>query len=161
MTDAKVCELIKQSSFADNLTIDQCGVVADLAKTVVLEDGQVLLEEGHVDETLHIIVSGRLAVERSAGAGAPVTLHILRDGDLAGELGFVDGTEHTATLRAVGRTVVLSIGRKDLESLLPTRPEIVYGVMRGIIRTVHRILRQMNLQCVELNNYISKTHGRY
>lgn len=161
MTDAMVCELIKQSSFADNLTIDQCGVVADLARTVVLEDGQALIEEGHVDETLHIIASGRLAVERSAGAGLPVTLHILRDGDLAGELGFVDGTEHTATLRAIGRTVVLSIARKDLESLLKTQPEIVYGVMRGIIRTVHRILRQMNLQCVELNNYISKTHGRY
>jgi hypothetical protein len=33
--------------------------------------------------------------------------------------------------------------------------------MRGTIRTVHRILREINLQYVELNNYITKTHGRY
>lgn len=161
MTDANLCELIKRSAFAENLTLDQCGVLADLATTRALKDGEILIEEGRVDDSLHVIASGRLAVERNAGAGAPVVLHILRDGDLAGELGFVDGTEHTATLRAVGPTLVLSITRPDLESLLRAQPEIVYGVMRGIVRTVHRILRQMNLQCVELNNYISKTHGRY
>jgi CRP/FNR family cyclic AMP-dependent transcriptional regulator len=34
-------------------------------------------------------------------------------------------------------------------------------VMRAIMRTVHRILRSMNLQYVELTNYIAKQHGRY
>jgi hypothetical protein len=29
------------------------------------------------------------------------------------------------------------------------------------MRTVHRILRSMNLQYVELTNYIAKQHGRY
>jgi hypothetical protein len=33
--------------------------------------------------------------------------------------------------------------------------------MRGIVRTAHRILREMNLQSVELRNYITKVHGRY
>jgi CRP-like cAMP-binding protein len=161
MTDANMCELIKHSSFADNLSDEQCDVLAKLTKSVSLDDGQALIEEGKVDNTLHIVASGRLAVERNAGAGTPVTLHILKEGDLAGELGFVDGAEHTATLRAVGPTLVLSITRDDLESLLTTRADVVYAVMRGIVRTVHRILRQMNLQWVELSNYISKTHGRY
>jgi len=48
-----------------------------------------------------------------------------------------------------------------MESILADKPEVVYGVMRGVVRTVHRILRDMNLQYVELNNYITKTHGRY
>jgi CRP-like cAMP-binding protein len=88
-------------------------------------------------------------------------LYVLRPGDLAGELGFIDGTEHTATLRAIGPTSVISIERKNLESLLSSRPEVVYGLMRGIVRTAHRILREMNQQSVELNNYITKVHGRY
>jgi len=33
--------------------------------------------------------------------------------------------------------------------------------MRAIVRTVHRILRNMNFQQVELTNYIAKEHGRY
>jgi CRP-like cAMP-binding protein len=76
-------------------------------------------------------------------------------------MGFVDGTERSANLRAVGKTVVVSLRRQDLETLLSSKPEVVYGVMRGVVRTVHRILREMNLQYVELNNYITKTHGRY
>jgi CRP-like cAMP-binding protein len=76
-------------------------------------------------------------------------------------MGFVDGTEHSASLRAVGKTAVVSLRRQDLEAVLTSKPEVVYGVMRGVVRTVHRILREMNLQYVELNNYITKTHGRY
>ena len=41
------------------------------------------------------------------------------------------------------------------------KPQLVYGIMRGIIRSVHRILGEMNMHYVELNNYITKTHGRY
>jgi len=37
----------------------------------------------------------------------------------------------------------------------------MYAVMRTILRTVHSILRRMNLQYVELSNYITKQHGRY
>ena len=120
-----------------------------------------MIEQGHIDETLYIVSSGALAVERITAGGERVALHILRPGDLAGEMGFVDGTEHTATLRAMGPTSVICIGRSNLESLLPSKPEVVYGLMRGIVRTAHRILREMNLQSMELSNYITKIHGRY
>ena len=38
---------------------------------------------------------------------------------------------------------------------------LVYRVMRAIMREVHGILRRMNVQYVELTNYITKQHGRY
>ena len=74
------------------------------------------------------------------------TLHIIGVGKLAVER-TTPGGEH--------------LRRQDLETILSSKPEVVYGVMRGVVRTVHRILREMNLQYVELNNYITKTHGRY
>ena len=33
--------------------------------------------------------------------------------------------------------------------------------MRAIVRSVHAILTRMNLEYVELTNYITKQHGRY
>jgi len=47
------------------------------------------------------------------------------------------------------------------EIIIVMHAELVYQVMRSIMRTVHRILRGMNAQYVELTNYISKQHGRY
>ena len=90
-----------------------------------------------------------------------MTLQLLRKGDIAGEMGFIDGREHSATLRAVGATEIYSLRRKDLESLLDSHPKMVYRVMRAIMRTVHAILLRMNVEFVELNNYIMKQHGRY
>jgi CRP/FNR family cyclic AMP-dependent transcriptional regulator len=161
MNTVNVYELILRTPFAEDLEPDQCSDLANRISTRTLRGDEVLIRQGDIDSTLYVIAEGMLAVERAAGAGDPVTLHILKQGDLAGALGFIDGTEHTATLRSVGDSLVLSLTRDDLESYLSANPGIVYGVMRGIVRSVHRILGQMNLQCVELNNYISKTHGRY
>lgn len=155
------CDLIQHSSLISDLSEAQCSDLSSIATTRSLQDQDILIEQGQSDETLHIVASGTLAVERSTAGGDTITLHILKPGDLAGEMGFVDGTEHSATLKAMGPTSVVSIRRQDLESLLPSKPELVYGLMRGIVRTAHRILREMNLQSVELSNYISKVHGRY
>jgi CRP-like cAMP-binding protein len=161
MNNPDICDLIQQSSLTGDLNESQCSDLSSIATTRSLDDKEVLIEQGQLDETLYIVTSGALAVERTIAGGDTTTLHILKPGDLAGEMGFVDGTEHTATLRAMGPTSVASIGRNDLESLLPTKPEVVYGLMCGIVRTAHGILREMNQQLVELSNYITKVHGRY
>lgn len=161
MNNSNACELIQHSSLINDLSKDQCSALSSIATIRTLEDREILIEQGQSDESLHIVASGALAVERATSGGDTVTLHILKSGDLAGEMGFVDGTDHTATLRAMGPTSVVSISRQDLESMLPNKPEVVYGLMRGIIRTAHRILREMNLQSIELSNYITKVHGRY
>ena len=45
--------------------------------------------------------------------------------------------------------------------LIPKDPDLVYKVMRAVMRTVHRILRRMNFQYTQLMDYISHQHGRY
>ena len=62
---------------------------------------------------------------------------------------------------ALGDTRVLGLEREKLESILATHPQIVYRVMRAIIRVVHQIQRRLAMQQAELSNYIYKQHGRY
>jgi CRP-like cAMP-binding protein len=161
MNNPNICDHIKNSSLFADLSEEQCRDLSTIATSRSLADKEILIEQGQIDETLHIVATGSLLVERTTAGGAVATLHILKPGDLAGEMGFVDGTEHTATLRASGKSEVVSINRKSLESMLSPNPGVVYALMRGIVRTVHRILREMNLQFVELNNYITKVNGRY
>jgi hypothetical protein len=44
---------------------------------------------------------------------------------------------------------------------LSAHPEVVYRVMRAIVRTVHEIQRRISMQTAELTNYIYKQHGKY
>jgi CRP-like cAMP-binding protein len=154
-------EMVSGSSLAAELDLQQCLLLAQQVTTRSLKDGEILISEAAVDNELHVLVSGSLAVTHETGNGEWIALHLLRPRDMAGELGFLDGQEHSATLRAVGPTEIYSLRRDRLEALLLVEPRLVYLVMRAIIREVHGILRRMNIQYVELSNYVSKQHGRY
>lgn len=149
------------SPLTQDLTGAQRERLAGIAQVRALENDEVLLHEGDIDNAFHLISAGMLAVTRDAGGGDWTTLHILRKGDLAGELGFIDGRPHSATLRAVGETTVFTFERERIESLVEQDPWLIYRLMQNIVRTVHHIVRRMNEQYVEMSNYISKQHGRY
>jgi len=155
-------DLVRGSALAVELTGDQCAVLAELVTVRSLADGEILVEQGSSDDQLYVIVSGALAVARRREAdGEWITLHVLTKGDLAGELGFMDGRPHYAALRASGPTQVLCLARKKLESLLDSAPVIVYRVMRAIFRVVHVVLNRLAMQTSELTNYIYKVQGKY
>lgn len=144
-----------------NMTDEECRVLARIPESRTLRNDEVLMSEGHVDNSFHFIVQGMLAVTKDTGGGDWITLQILRGGDIAGELGFIDGRPHSATLRAVGETKIFSFARENLEAELQEHPWMVYRLMQSIVQVVHDILRRMNNQYVELTNYITKQHGRY
>ena len=154
-------EALRGSSLTAKLSEEQVRQLVSISVCQILENDDILIAEGRVDNSLHVVTDGTLAVTRDVGGGQWTTLHILRTGDLAGEMGFVDGRPHSATLRAIGTTKVCSFERDKFESLLGEEPWIVYRVMQNIIQAVHDILRRMNAQYVEMSNYISKQHGRY
>ena len=152
---------IKASPLAGELSDAQCELLASVMTACGIKDRAFLIEEGQKDDALHVLTSGHMEVVSHTGKGEYVGLHILREGDILGEMGFIDGVEHSAGLRAMGNCELLRLDRTSFESLLDKDPDLVYKVMRAIIRTVHRILRNMNVQQVELTNYIAKQHGRY
>jgi len=154
-------ELLSTSPIGTELDENEIQALAAVISNQQLNEHDILIEEGHTDDALYIIVKGSLVATRSTGGNDYVTLHTLHTGDMAGAMGFIDGTEHSATLKALQETEVYVLKRNVFESLLENHPALVYKVMRSIIRTVHTTLLRMNRQFVEMNNYIMKEHGRY
>jgi len=152
---------LRNSRLAAELSDEQCSVLAELVMLRDLRDGEILVKEGDADNHLYVIVKGLLSVVKNAGKAEELTFFTISAGDFADELSFMDGTQHYASLVAVGDTRVLGLEREALESLLKRHPEIVYKVMRTIVRAVHQIQRRLSMQSVELSNYIYKQHGRY
>ena len=124
-------------------------------------NGEVLVAAGASDSHLYAVVSGVLGVVKAPGTPEQTTLHTLGPGDLAGELSFLDGASHYAALQALAPTTVLALEREQFERILHADPDLVYCVMRAIVRTVHEVQRRLSIQAVELSNYIFKQHGRY
>jgi CRP/FNR family cyclic AMP-dependent transcriptional regulator len=161
MTPISPFDALRASSLAAELSDDQCRTLAEQISMRELADGDVLVREGTADPHLYLLVAGSVSVARGAGTAEEVTLFTLKAGDAIGELSFLDDNVHYASVVARGTGRVLVLGRAQLESLLEREPQIVYRVMRAIVRHVHQVQHRLAAQTSELTNYITKTHGRY
>jgi CRP/FNR family cyclic AMP-dependent transcriptional regulator len=152
------------SSLTDELRDSEIELLASLIAVREYKAGEIILKPGDTElrDTLLILGTGDVEATATAG-GEQMTLHLLKPGDLAGIIGFVGGNvmQISATVVAKTDSKVLLLDRVRFESLLNTHPAIVYYVMRGIVRNVHGIVRRMNMQSVEMTNYMFKQGGRY
>lgn len=159
--DKSKFDVVKNSPIAVELNDQQIETLAKIVEIRKLQDGEFLIEEGKIDNALHVVIGGEIAVVKRSGVDEEQILHLHRSGELAGAMGFVDGLEHSATLRSFGESQVYSFNRNDFEGLLKNDAEIVYKVMRSVVRNVHSIVRRMNDHYIQMTNYISKQSGRY
>lgn len=160
-TDPTLYAAVAASRLAEGLSPEQTGVLAGLLQMQTLPAGHVLAQEGSVDNRLVVVVAGTLGVVKNLGSTEETLLVTLGAGDLAHELGFLDGAARYASLVAASEATVLMLEREKLESLIGTDPQILYRVMCAIVRTVHRIQTRLSIQATELANYVYKQHGRY
>jgi CRP-like cAMP-binding protein len=84
-----------QSSLGKELSKEEVSALAEMMTPKSLVDGDFLIKEGTSDDSLHVLLEGKLEVVKKTGADEETSLAVLCEGDLAGELSFVDGTEHT------------------------------------------------------------------
>src|SRR5262245_28699678 len=63
--------------------------------------GSVLMRQGDPSESLYVVVSGRVKVEREVGGGQPpLQLAELGPGEVVGEMGVLDREPRSATVTA-------------------------------------------------------------
>ncbi len=160
MTQKAQCEPIVDSSLGHELEKNECEVLATIMGVRQLKDGEILVKEGQDDNTLFLLIAGKLEV-RSAIDGKDTKVYTMKLGECAGTRAFVDLAPRRATLKAVGDTTVYTMEPKAFEALIESHPKVVYKVMRGLFRLTHMNLMRMNVETKELSNYIHKTGGRY
>ncbi len=107
------------------------------------EPGELILEEGQPNRALHIVREGRVRVSRAADE-RDVILSDLPPGRTFGELSILDDGTASATLRAVPRTVVLSLSFADLGRILDESPQTAAKFWRAIAIDLRARLLQTN-----------------
>lgn len=94
------------------------------------EPGQVIVRQGDVGRRMHLVSKGEVEVVRQREDGSEEHLATLEAGDHFGEVSVFQGVRRTATVRAVSRVELLTLGEDVAVSLSDTvRP---FGdAMRG------------------------------
>ena len=104
---------------------------------------QVLIEEGHSQNSLYFIISGVLHASRMQG-GRQVLLGRMNPGETIGEINMFDPAEASATVTAVEFSQVWRIDRESLEEFMNYSPLPAAHVLIGIATTLSKRMRETN-----------------
>lgn len=89
-----------------------------------LQAGERALVEGEHSPGLFLVLAGELVVQKEDPAGGLVSLGILREGDVAGEISLLTGLRATATVVATRKTATAYLERAAFNELTKRFPDI-------------------------------------
>lgn len=89
-----------------------------------LQPLEKVLVEGEHSPGVFLVLAGELVVQKEDPAGGVVSLGILREGDVAGEISLMTGLRATATVSATRKTATAFIERAQFLDLLKSYPTI-------------------------------------
>ena len=87
-----------------------------------LQPAEKALVEGDHSPGLFVVLAGELVVQKDDPSGGVVTLGILREGDVAGEISMLTGLRAAATVLATRKTATAFLDRASFEALLKEYP---------------------------------------
>lgn len=111
-------------------------------RRVILDAGEVLLREGESTERMYVLQSGTLEVLRRLDDGTEAVLGQMHEGQLAGEVSLLEGSPHTATLRAIEPCVLLEVGREVLDGFDPARSTPLEYLLVEVARSLSSHLQR-------------------
>ena len=112
----------------------------DLAKRTpdtFLEQGDVLYSPQDGTERLFILKEGRVQLYEVDRGGEEITLSVIEDGNVFGEMALTDQSLGGVYVRALVPSTVVSLRREDLEDLIMKKPEVGLRLVRELAEKLH------------------------
>jgi CRP-like cAMP-binding protein len=91
--------------------------------------GELLFNAGDPSDALFIVANGRMRIWTVSAAGAEVTLNVLTNGSVFGEIGMLDGSPRTAGASAMVPTQLIGIARRTFFEALDHDPKLARNVI--------------------------------
>jgi CRP/FNR family cyclic AMP-dependent transcriptional regulator len=112
----------------------------DLAKRTpdtFLEQDDILYVPTEGTERLFILKKGRVQLYEVDQIGEEITLSVIEDGNVFGEMALTGQSLSGIYVRALTPSTVVSLRRKELEDLILKKPEVGLSLVRELAERLH------------------------
>jgi len=114
--DRELLNYIQDLPFFSNFTGGQINKILSASNVIKVEKGETIIEEGEIDDTFYILISGQVIVRKGS---EEVT--VLVNGECFGEMAYLTGEARTATIVSEDECILL----KFSSTLLNRLPESI------------------------------------
>ena len=124
-------DVLRNIPMFSNIEPSKLKLLAFTSERLTFQKGQLICEQGDMDDSMYVIVGGDVDVIVDLPTG-PLTVASMRKNDFFGELALLCDVPRTATIQATSELTTLRIS-KDLFYRLATEfPQMAIEVMRVI-----------------------------
>jgi CRP-like cAMP-binding protein len=110
--------------------------IADLAIIKHYDDEEVIVREGDVGDSFHVILEGQVRTTSSAGHEI-----VLGPGDCFGEISLIDGAPRSTTVVARGAVTIAVIIREHFLTALHSAPELAVALLPALTAVIRDLAR--------------------
>jgi CRP/FNR family cyclic AMP-dependent transcriptional regulator len=126
------------------LSEDLSNFVASVSRRRRYAANDIIFREEDIGSTLHLVLSGCVAILVSTPLGQDLTFTILGEGAIFGELALLTpGGLRTATAQAIVATETLAIHAGDFTRLCQQQPDFNTVLVRSLAEQVQRLSSQL------------------
>jgi len=120
-----------------------------------MKPGEILFREGDLGEHLYVVMSGELEVLMGEGRPDELILNVLSEGEYLGEMSLImPGGHRTASVRARGDAVLLSMSRSKFAEMTLRHPELSTSMMRVLSKRLDATNTQTFRDLTEKNRQL-------
>jgi CRP-like cAMP-binding protein len=136
-------DLLRRSPIFRRLSPGDRARVAEVARLVSFERGDLIFAEGDPADRFLSIVDGRVKVFKSTPAGKEIILEIFGPGSPLGAVAVYEGVPFPASALAIEPTTCLHIDQKAFFRLLEQHPALVRGLLSGLTLRLAELTRRL------------------
>ena len=114
-----------------------------MSSKYTLKKGQVLFKEGSFSDAAFIIESGKVEISVNNSGGQKTVIGVLRDNDIVGEMGLIDGNPRSATVTAISEVKIKEITREQFETLSRTNPNAIMPILKVLSKRLRDTLKMV------------------
>ncbi len=111
------------------LTPEQLAALTGMLKEQRVEPQQPVFWIGDEGSDFYLIQVGHAAVSYPDDHGHEINIAVLNPGDFFGEISLLDGGPRTATVRAQGELILLTLSRHDFLTFLESHPKAAIHIL--------------------------------
>jgi CRP/FNR family cyclic AMP-dependent transcriptional regulator len=119
------------------LSDEQLEDLARRTPDTFLEQDDILYTPKEGTERLFVLKKGRVQLYEVSGEGEEVTLSVIEDGNVFGEMALTGQSLEGLYVRAIEPSTVVTLRRGDVEDLIRNEPEVGLRLVRDLAERLH------------------------
>jgi CRP/FNR family cyclic AMP-dependent transcriptional regulator len=116
------------------------GLLTRITRRRRFDAGEVIMRQGDLDAAdMYGVLKGILKVTTHGSRGQEILINLMQDGDLFGEVAFLDRQHRSATVTSLNAGELLVIPQAELDALLEESPQVMRAMLAAQARLVRRL----------------------